>query len=166
MYLHSGAGAAQVSLGAESGAPRLGGRESVAERRTVCTVNTGDRSTGGVDMRLQKSFDYAIEVTKQLLTLGTAVLALTVTVGVDVGRGRHDSYLLTAWAAFFISIICGIWTLFALMTEFAPRQGHGDDPLPSVRSWRVRGPSFVQIVAFAIGTALLVLYGYAVFKHA
>ena len=41
-------------------------------------------------MRLQKSFDYAIEVTKQLLTLGTAVLALTVTVGVDVGRGRHD----------------------------------------------------------------------------
>ena len=79
----------------------------MAERRTVCTVNTGDRSTGGVDVRLQKSFDYAIEVTKRLLTLGTAVLALTVTVKIDVGRGRHPSYLLTAWAAFFISIICG-----------------------------------------------------------
>ena len=138
----------------------------MAERRTVCIVDGGDRSTSGVDVRLQKSFDYAIEVTKQLLTLGTAVLALTVTVGVDVGRGKHDSYLLTAWAAFFVSIICGIWTLFALMTEFAPPRGQEDDGLPSVRSSRVRGPSLIQIVAFATGTAFLVLYGYAVFRHA
>jgi hypothetical protein len=138
----------------------------VAERRTVCIVDGGDRSTSGVDVRIQKSFDYAIEVTKQLLTLGTAVLALTVTVGVDVGRGKHDSYLLTAWAAFFVSITCGIWTLFALMTEFAPRRGHGDDALPSVRSLRVRGPSLIQIVAFGTGTAFLVAYGYAVFRHA
>jgi hypothetical protein len=113
--------------------------------------------------RLEKTFDYAIEVTKQLLTLGTAVLALTLTVGNDVGRGAHDSYLLTAWAAYFVSIICGIWTLFALMTEFAPRE-HGQDAPQSGRSLRVRGPSLVQILAFATGTAFLVLYGYSVFR--
>lgn len=47
--------------------------------RPVNSVGAGVRSE--INPRLQKTFDYAIEVTKQLLTLGSAVLALTITIG-------------------------------------------------------------------------------------
>jgi hypothetical protein len=120
------------------------------------------QAQGQLDLRLQKTFDYAIDLTKQLLTLGTAVLALTITIGRDAGTGRQG-LLLTAWFAFLISIICGIAGLYALMTEFAPRRD-GREARPSVASWRVRSPLLLQIVAFALGTVFLVAYGYSVFK--
>ena len=126
-------------------------------------MNGVDRATGGADIRLQKTFDYAIDLTKQLLTLGTAVIAVTVTIGKDIQTGRHG-LLLIALVGYLISIICGILTLYALMTEFAPHRQDRRDALPSIGSWRVRGPSLLQIVTFALGTAFLVAYAYSVFK--
>jgi Na+/glutamate symporter len=127
-------------------------------------VNRERAASPEMDVRLQKTFDYAIDVTKQILTLGTAVLALTVTVGREAQNGRQ-SLLLTALAAYFVSVIGGILTLFALMTEFSPRRRRGQQALPSIGSWRVRGPSLFQIVAFAFGTAFLVLYAYSVYQR-
>jgi hypothetical protein len=115
-----------------------------------------------INPRLQKTFDYAIEVTKQLLTLGSAVLALTITIGKDAGTGKQG-LLFTGWLSFLISIICGIVGLYALMAEFAPRQDGRAGP-PSIGSWRVRGPLLLQIVTFALGAVLLVAYAYSVYK--
>jgi hypothetical protein len=129
----------------------------------TCVVNTvGADAQSRLDLRLQKTFDYAIDATKQLLTLGTAVLALTITIGREAGTGRQG-LLLTAWFSFLVSIICGIVSLYALMAEFAPRHDGSDTP-PSLGSWRVRSPLLLQIVAFALGTIFLVAYGYSVFK--
>lgn len=125
-------------------------------------MNSAAAETRQVDLRLQKTFDYAMDVTRQLLTLGTAVLALTLTLGKDVPTGRQG-FLLTAWAAFLVSVISGIFTLYALMTEFAPSR-RDQDAIPSIGSWRVRGPSLLMVTAFALGTTFLVLYGYSVFK--
>jgi hypothetical protein len=51
------------------------------------SVHTAE--TRQLDVRLQKTFDYAIDVTRQLLTLGTAVLALTLTLGKDGPDGER-----------------------------------------------------------------------------
>jgi len=119
--------------------------------RAVNSVGAEVRSE--INPRLQKTFDYAIEVTKQLLTLGSAVLALTITIGKDAGTGKQG-LLFTGWLSFLISIICGIVGLYALMAEFAPRQDGRAGP-PSIGSWRVRGPLLLQIVTFALGAVLL-----------
>jgi len=128
--------------------------------RAVNSVGAEVRSE--INPRLQKTFDYAIEVTKQLLTLGSAVLALTITIGRDAGTGKQG-LLFTGWLSFLISIICGIVGLYALMAEFAPRQDGRAGP-PSIGSWRVRGPLLLQIVTFALGAVLLVAYAYSVYK--
>jgi hypothetical protein len=128
--------------------------------RAVNSVGAEVRSE--INPRLQKTFDYAIEVTKQLLTLGSAVLALTITIGKDAGTGKQG-LLFAGWLSFLISIICGIVGLYALMAEFAPRQDGRAGP-PSIGSWRVRGPLLLQIVTFALGAVLLVAYAYSVYK--
>jgi fatty acid desaturase len=110
-----------------------------------------------MDVRMQKAFDYAIEGTKQLLALNTAVLALTITVARDVSVG-NGNLLLAAWVSFLVSVLCGIWTLFALMTELTPRE-RNPDAQPSVAATRVRAPSLLQIGAFALGIACLVFFG-------
>jgi hypothetical protein len=59
-----------------------------------------------VEPRTQKSFEFAIDVTRQLLTLSTAILALTVTIARDI-QGDAD---LLVWASglFLASLVFGI----------------------------------------------------------
>jgi hypothetical protein len=123
----------------------------------------GAGAHGQLDPRLQKTFDYAIEVTKQLLTLGSAVLALTLTVAKEAPNGRRG-FMLAGWFAFLLSVIFGIVSLYTLMREFAPRSDGRDDP-PSIGSWRVRGPLLLQIVTFALGAVFVVAYAYSVWKR-
>ena len=101
-----------------------------------------------MDPRLQKTFDYAIDVTKQLLTLASAVLALTLTVAKAAPNGTRG-LMLAGWAAFLLSVTFGIVSLYTLMREFAPRSD-GGDAAPSIGSFRVRGPLLLQIVTFAL----------------
>src|SRR5262249_45793984 len=114
--------------------------------------------------RLQKTFDYAIEATKQLLTLASAVLALTLTVAKEAPNGRRG-FMLAGWFGFLLSVIFGIVSLYTLMREFAPRND-GRDGAPSIGSWRVRGPLLLQIVTFALGAVFVVAYAYSVFERA
>lgn len=116
-----------------------------------------------MDPRLQKTFDYAIDVTKQLLTLASAVLALTLTVAKAAPNGTRG-LMLAGWAAFLLSVIFGIVSLYALMREFAPRSD-GGDAAPSIGSLRVRGPLLLQIVTFAFGAVFVVAYAYSVWKN-
>jgi hypothetical protein len=106
--------------------------------------------------RIQKSFEFANEATRQLLTLSAAILALTITLARDVTG--DPNVLAAAWVAFLVSIAGGIWTLFALMFELDPGEHHGDSP-PTLAARSVRTPSYVQIGAFVLGTALLAFYG-------
>jgi len=96
----------------------------------VSSIGAGAQSQ--LDPRLQKTFDYAIEVTKQLLTLGSAILALTLTVAKEAPNGRRG-FMLAGWFAFLLSVIFGIVSLYTLMREFAPRGDGRNDPLRSDR---------------------------------
>lgn len=64
----------------------------------------------------EKAFEYAGETVRQLLTLATGVIALTVTFADDViqpGSGALP-WMKWAWALFGVSIFCGILTLMSM----------------------------------------------------
>jgi hypothetical protein len=63
-----------------------------------------------------KQFEVAIDVSKQLLTLATAVITLTITFSKDIlGGATHGPrpLLALAWLFFFLSILGGVWLLYA-----------------------------------------------------
>ena len=113
-----------------------------------------------MDERTQKAFDFASEITKQLLTLSTGIIALTITFLKDyVEKVPPGTKWLSgaAWIMYLFSIICGIWTLMALTGTLQPKPG--SDSKASIWGSNVRIPSALQILTFLLGTILTVVFG-------
>ncbi len=71
----------------------------------------------------KKSFDFAAETTKQLITISTAIITLTVTFSKDILGGAENAprnLLVWTWAIFIVSIICGVMTLMTLTGTLQP----------------------------------------------
>ena len=109
----------------------------------------------------QTAFTLAKEVSVQLITLSTGILAVTITFAKDssAGRsGRHVAWLRYGWAIYLLSILCGIWTLMALTGTLMPADGAPPDK-PTFGD-NVRFPAGLQIVTFVAATLLVVAYGW------
>ena len=102
-----------------------------------------------------KSFDFATDTTKQLITLSTAVLALTITFAKDILGGTVgdlDRGLLAAtWILYLISIVFGVLTMQALTHRIASG-GSVDDKA-------VRVVAIIQNLFFGAATLLIVIFG-------
>ncbi len=64
--------------------------------------------------RAQKSFDLAAETTKQLISLSTAIITVTIAFAKDFFGSRQSGLewlLALAWLLYLISLISGIFTL-------------------------------------------------------
>ena len=110
----------------------------------------------------EKSFDFASDVTKQLIALATGVVTVTLAFGENVltltgssGRG----WLVLAWVFFLLSIVFGVWTLLALTGSMAAKR---DGP-PSIWAKNVRIPSVLQIFAFALATVATLVFVFVAF---
>jgi hypothetical protein len=71
----------------------------------------------------KKAFDFAAETTKQLITISTAIITLTVAFSRDILGGAENSpktLLVSTWTIFILSIICGVLTLMALTGTLQP----------------------------------------------
>jgi hypothetical protein len=71
----------------------------------------------------KKAFDFAADTTKQLITISTAIITLTVSFSKDILGGAADStkiFLIWTWAIFIASIIFGLATLMALTGRLLP----------------------------------------------
>lgn len=71
----------------------------------------------------KKAFDFAADTTKQLITISTAIITLTVTFSKDILGNSVDSpktLLICTWAVFIVSIICGVLTLMTLTGTLQP----------------------------------------------
>jgi hypothetical protein len=82
--------------------------------------------------RTDKSFQFAQDTTKQLMTLSTGIIALTITFSRDVVKNPSvsgHSLLLWALGAFLFSTVCGVVTLMALTGNLV---GAADDKEPSI----------------------------------
>jgi hypothetical protein len=114
-----------------------------------------------MDDRIQKAFDFASDSTKQLITLSTGVLALTITFNNDIvggDPGQASLILFGAWFLYLVSIIFGIWTLLALTGNLEPTGTH-ENTAPSIRTGNVTLPSILQISAFLLATLATVIFG-------
>lgn len=112
----------------------------------------------------QKAFDFAGDTTKQLITLSTGIITITITFTKDIlgtGNASHKVLLMSSWVFFLMSIILGVWTLMALTGELEQIGKKPKDP--SIRGKNVTVPSALQILFFLIGIGLAVAYGIASF---
>lgn len=112
-------------------------------------------------MTLDKSkpFDYAQDVTKQLITLSTGVVAITVTFLYDIVQRVPESgqiSLFVGWSLFLLSIISGIATLLNL----TGRVGNADNAgSTGVYEGVIRLFSAAQIILFLLALGATAVFG-------
>lgn len=117
----------------------------------------------------EKAFDFAAESTKQLITLSTAIIALTVTFSKDVIGAINPvaKHLLSfSWVAFILSIVFGVWTMLSLTGTLDPMQQssaasstNASQQNTSINGKNIRLPSILQILLFLIGLILSIVFG-------
>lgn len=114
-----------------------------------------------LDDRAKASFDFAQESTKQIITLATGIIALTITFQKDFLSSSSipaeaKFYAPLSWLFFLLSVIFGLWTLLALAGTLDPRS----PGQPSIYGKNIIIPSIIEILCFVIGLGLTVWYGY------
>lgn len=110
----------------------------------------------------EKAFDFAQELCKQLITLSTGLIGLTITFWKDVigaGPAKAPWLAYCSWYALLASTFFGIWMLMALTGILEPIKPPASY-VPSIRAHSVVLPSILQIVAFVAGLILLVIFGH------
>ena len=93
------------------------------------------------NQRITKSFDFAADITKQLIALSTAIISLCVAftdkIFTSNAAQTHSTILLVALLCFVISIVLGIITLMALA-------GHLGNPREKKNNGEQQGPKQEQ----------------------
>lgn len=125
-------------------------------KTTGTTATTTDLTTD-FDDRVKKSFDFLQDVTKQVITLATAIFTFSVAFLKDFAQqaGADARLLLTiAWIAFIASTVFGIFVLLS-MTGMLGRADANRD----IYSIGTRSFSFLQLMSFALALVFLFLFG-------
>lgn len=108
-----------------------------------------------IDARTAKAFDIATDVSKQLLTLSTAIFAVVVVFNKDIvpitDASRH--LLSAGWITMLFSMLCGA----AVLMNCAGQLGNIEKiAAPSVYAFSVRLCAVLQILTFVVALALVV----------
>jgi hypothetical protein len=112
--------------------------------------------------RTKAAFTSAADLAKQLLTLGTAVLAVTVTFSKDLIERipESDRWLLwMAWLLLALSLAGGILALMALTGALG--SDRVEDSALNVYTRSIQIPFVLQILLFGGGLAFLIVAGAA-----
>ncbi len=110
--------------------------------------------------RRKTAFAFAQDATKQLITLATGVIALTITFFHEFATSAPEEskrWMEWSWAVFVLSIVAGFWTLNALTGSLEPKTH--DEREPSIRGSNVVVPSWIQIVLFLLALGFTVNAG-------
>jgi hypothetical protein len=110
-------------------------------------------------------FDVALDISKQLLTLATVVVSLTVSFWKDVagaaGVGRFGYICMgAAWVLFLLSILFGLWCCYAILGSIAKPIGAAGSPR-SVYDTNVAVPMGAQQITFLFAVLATVAFGLA-----
>ena len=117
-----------------------------------------------MDERTKKAFDFAADSTKQLITLSSAILLLTITFSKnilnDVPQGYLRWILAFTWIFYLLSIVFGVGTLLAMTGTLEPKDMSRVHK-PSIWQGSIRIRSALQVILFLIATLLIVAFGVA-----
>lgn len=112
---------------------------------------------------IERSFDLVAEITKQVLTLSTAIIALSVTFLGDFeeSMGSWERGLLTAsWSLFSLAIITGLATLMALAgVQDKYGRVESNQETPSIYRRNIRNMGGLQLATFVGGVVVLAVAG-------
>jgi hypothetical protein len=124
--------------------------------------STPEHNEPSLSPTAQKAFDFAQGATKQLITLATAVIALTVTFLTDVVKAASSGsarVLQLAWILYFVSIVSGVFTLLGLAGNL---ERPGNSGTPSIYRPNIVVFSLVQVLSFCIAVLLTLVFGWLV----
>jgi len=119
----------------------------------------------------KKAFDFAAETTKQLITLSTVIIALTITFSKDIIGGADNEArvcIFWAWGLFIASVFFGILTLMALTGTLQQRKKNKTEEESennlkekeiSIYRFNIRLPSILQIFLFLAALILTAIFG-------
>lgn len=126
----------------------------------------------------KKAFDFAADLTKQLIGLCTGIIALTIAFSKDFitkASGEGSSILFVAWGSFILSIFFGIVTLMTLTGHLMPKKdkakitsadqsgsdrlniSDGKNKAPSIYEPNIRLWSIAQVITFILALVLTVI---------
>lgn len=114
--------------------------------------------------RFDKAFDFAQDTTKQIVTLSSGIIAITLT----FLNGKLKSYptptrmwLEVGWALYLVSILFGVVTLMALSGNLErPNEPGEKEKQPSIYRGNIRGPSILQMLLFLLATIATLVFGF------
>lgn len=110
--------------------------------------------------------DSAAELTKQLITLSTGLMALTVTFAdkftVPNTAISVPSTLAVAWVAFILTVLFGIWSQMAITGTI--NAAALSATTPDVDTPNIRIPAILMIAAFFVGLVFTTIAGYQKFN--
>lgn len=111
-------------------------------------------------------FVSANDLAKQLITLATGILALSITFIKDVLKINGEVVtwpLKTAWVAYLLSICFGIWNMMGITGSTFDAIAKPNDPV--TYKLNIIIPASLQIVAFLAATSFLTWYGAKMLRH-
>lgn len=123
----------------------------------------------------QKAFDFAQDATKQLITLSTGVVAITITFFKDFAANAPSdakTWMQWSWVVYVASIVFGVWTLLALTGALGagdPSAGGSGDTRnksdadkgrPSIYSPAITLPAVLQALTFLAALVMSVVAGW------
>ena len=114
-----------------------------------------------LDDQTKAAFASVNDLTKQLITLGTAIITLEVVFASGFFKQGIPNLpeLRWSWILLLVSVVAGVWVLMALAGTLAKGTNLKAD---SVYAWNIRWPSLIQVFSFAGGMVSTLLYGLAV----
>jgi hypothetical protein len=101
----------------------------------------------------RKAYDFAAEVAKQIITLSTAIITVSVALSGSTLEDGPSSYIIASWAFFLLAILCGISTLGALTSNMANSE-------PDIYKSNVRIPAISQTLCFTTAIIMAAIVGY------
>ncbi|MUW14703.1 hypothetical protein GJ633_08525 [Halorubrum sp. CBA1125] len=106
----------------------------------------------------EKSFDFALSTTRQVVSLSTGFLALTITFlngSEPPVEGTARLVLIVSWIFFLFSIGFGVATMMALTGTL----GKPDNKDPSIYEGNVKTFAIFEMSSFIISVVLAVVFG-------
>jgi hypothetical protein len=112
-----------------------------------------------MNARLTKAVELIADLTKQLITLSTGIVTVTLLFSKDIFVPKHIA--VWAWGFYLLSTILGLWALMALTGTLAPvsQSAPKDEDFPIKANIRI--PSGGQIITFGIAVAFTIWYVFA-----
>jgi hypothetical protein len=112
----------------------------------------------------KQAFDFAADSTKQLITVATGVVTVTVLFSRDLDSASRW-WALAAWVPLIISIGFGLFGLLALSGNLH-NAAIGEYRNPSLNEWDVNFFSLWQCILFLVGILFVLIFGvFAVRAH-